>query len=98
MLPAKSFGDKPLEHKSREQLSHLKRAISTAEHFGEAGSRPLGIAAVDAVLGGGFAEGALHELSAASPFCFGATAGFALALAARARQSAKETLWIATDF
>lgn len=93
MLPAKA-----LEHKSLEQLSHLKRAISTAEHFGEAGSRSFGIATIDAALGGGLAEGALHELAAATPFCFGATAGFALALAALARAPARETLWIATDF
>ena len=89
MLPAQRL---------EQQLSQLKRAISTAEHFGEAGSRPLGIAPIDAMLGGGLAAGALHEFSPASPFCFGATAGFALALATLAPQSAKETLWIATDF
>jgi len=76
MLPANSL---------EQQLSQLKRVISTAEHFGEAGSRSLGIPPIDATLGGGLAEGALHEFSPASPFCFGATAGFALALAALAR-------------
>ena len=40
---------------------------------------------------------ALHEMSA-PPLHLGAAAGFALALAALAREGAKETLWIATDF
>ena len=89
MLPAK-----PLE----QQLSRLKRVISSAEHFGDVASRPLGVAPLDAALGGGLAGGALHELSAANALHVGTTAGFALALAARAREPQKETLWIATDF
>jgi len=89
MLPAK-----PLE----QQLRRLKGAIATAEQFGAAAARPLGIAAIDAALGGGLAGGALHELAAVAPFHCGATAGFALALAALSRETRKETLWIATDF
>jgi protein ImuA len=89
MLPAK-----PLE----QQLSRLKRTISSAEHFGETASHPLGVTAIDAALGGGLAGGALHELSATTALHVGATAGFALALAALARAPQKETLWITTDF
>jgi len=81
-----------------EQLSRLKRAISSVEHFGDARPRPLGVAPIDAALGGGLAQGALHELSAATALHVGAAAGFALALAALAREPHKETLWIATDF
>jgi protein ImuA len=89
MLPAE-----PME----QHLSRLKRAISTVEDFGDAQSCPLGIAAIDAALGGGLVHGALHELSAATALHVGTAAGFALALAALAREPHKETLWIATDF
>ncbi|MBX9844646.1 MAG: DNA repair protein [Xanthobacteraceae bacterium] len=54
--------------------------------------------AVDAVLGGGLACGALHELAPAAPFQFGAAGGFAAAVAARASLPRGEVLWIATDF
>jgi protein ImuA len=81
-----------------QQLARLRRDIAAAEHFGEAAARPLGVAAIDAALGGGLAGGALHELSAATALHLGAAAGFALALAALTREPHKETLWIATDF
>jgi protein ImuA len=88
MLPAGSM---------EQHLSRLRRAISAAENFSEtAPPRALGVAAVDAALGGGLACGTLHELSA-TPLHLGAAAGFALALAALAREPG-ETLWIATDF
>jgi len=81
-----------------QHLSRLRRAISAAESFDETvPPRALGVAAIDAALGGGLACGTLHELSA-TPLHLGAAAGFALALAALSRESAKETLWIATDF
>jgi protein ImuA len=81
-----------------QHLSRLRRTISTAESFDETvPPRALGVAAVDAALGGGLACGTLHELSAA-PLHLGSAAGFALALGALSRERAKETLWIATDF
>jgi protein ImuA len=55
-------------------------------------------APIDAALGGGLACGALHELAPAAPFQFGATSGFAVAVAARATDTRGEVLWIATDF
>jgi protein ImuA len=92
MLPAE-----PME----QHLSRLRRVIAQSEAQGlpEAERRiALGVPAIDATLGGGFAGGALHEVSAAQPLHFGAAAGFALALAARGRERHKQTLWIATDF
>jgi protein ImuA len=59
-------------------------------------------APIDAVLGGGLACGALHELAPAAPFQLVATSGFAAAVAARASGNAGtrggEVLWITTDF
>src|SRR6185295_10441838 len=81
-----------------QHVSRLRRAIAPSETLSEeARSLALGIAAVDAALGGGLACAALHELSAA-PVHLGAAAGFALALAARSPETAKHALWIATDF
>jgi protein ImuA len=92
MLPAE-----PME----QHLSRLRRVIAEGEAHGLAEKErrlALGIAAIDTVLGGGLAGAALHEVSAALPLHFGAAAGFALALAACAREPRKQTLWIATDF
>jgi protein ImuA len=92
MLPAK-----PME----QPLRRLRRIIAESETQGMAETErriALGVAAIDTTLGGGFAGAALHEMSAALPLHFGAAAGFALALAARARARNKQALWIATDF
>lgn len=81
-----------------EQLSRLRRAVAPNQALSEeARSLALGVAAVDAALGGGLACAALHELSAA-PIHLGAAAGFALALAALSPEKGKHALWIATDF
>src|SRR3954454_5929633 len=81
-----------------EQLSRLRRTIAKSEALPEE-VRPLalGVAEVDATLGGGLSRAALHELSATS-LHLGAAAGFALTLASLASENAKQTLWIATDF
>jgi protein ImuA len=52
---------------------------------------------IDAVLGGGLARGALHELAPAAPLHLAAASGFAAALAVRAFKSGGDVLWIATD-
>jgi protein ImuA len=57
------------------------------------GALPLGIAAIDAALGGGLARGALHEIAAAGEPHVAATAGFALGLA----PSGARLVWIAED-
>jgi protein ImuA len=53
---------------------------------------PLGVAAIDTVLGGGLARGALHEIAAAGEAHVAAAAGFAVGVAARGR-----LVWIAED-
>jgi protein ImuA len=55
-----------------------------------------GIATVDAVLGGGFAGGALHDFAVAHETDIGAATGFLLALAARSPRVAC-VVWIAED-
>ncbi len=62
----------------RQRLQALQKPAGIAD-----GPRvlPLGIAAIDAALGGGFARGALHEIAAASEAHLAAAAGFALGLA-----------------
>jgi protein ImuA len=89
MLPAE-----PME----QHLSRLRRAIATSEALPEE-VRPLtlGVPEIDATLGRGLTRAALHELSATA-LHLGAAAGFALTLASRASEKAKQTLWIATDF
>ena len=54
---------------------------------------PLGMASVDATLGGGLARGALHEIAAVNEAHLAAATGFTLGLAACARN----LLWIAED-
>jgi protein ImuA len=90
MLPAE-----PME----QHLARLRRAIATSGDalVDEARSLALGVADVDAALGGGLPGAALHELSASAPVHLGAAAGFALALAALSPK-AQHVLWIATDF
>ena len=61
--------------------------------------RMVGLAApIDAVLGGGLACGALHELAPTAPMYLGAASGFWLAVAVRASGRRGQVLWIATDF
>jgi len=81
-----------------EQLSRLRRAIAKSEALPEeTRSLALGVPAIDAALGGGLPDAALHEVSA-TPLHLGAAAGFTLALASLTQERARETLWIATDF
>jgi protein ImuA len=55
---------------------------------------PLGVPAVDTVLGGGLLRGALHEIAASSEAHVAAATGFALEVATRA---AKSLLWVSED-
>src|SRR5262245_55728748 len=81
-----------------QRLARLRREIARTEALPEAArSRPLGVADVDAALGGGLPCAALHEVSAHAVH-LGAASGFALILAALAREPGKETLWVTTDF
>ena len=58
----------------------------------------LGLPAIDTVLQGGLAAASLHEIAPAAAGDLGAAAGFACALAARAGDDGRDTLWIRTDF
>lgn len=75
-------------HHADEILLALRRRVAAMEAQGA--GRPagrglaLGIGALDRMLGGGFALGALHEITPAAPSDFGAAVSFALALLARA--------------
>lgn len=75
-------------HHADETLHALRRRVAAIEAQGA--GRPagkglaLGIGALDRMLGGGFALGALHEITPAAPTHFGAAVSFALALLARA--------------
>jgi len=85
-------------------LKALRRTMRLAQEGREAGPAreeghlALDIAALDGVLKGGFARGALHEIAPSGPLHMGAAAGFALALAGLAQQGRRETLWIQQDF
>jgi protein ImuA len=74
----------------RQTLAMLQRA-SGLEEAAEPVS--LGIAPIDATLGGGFAVGALHEIAAAGEPHLAAATGFALALARRRGA----VVWVAED-
>jgi protein ImuA len=74
----------------RQTLAALERPCGLEE---TAKPVSLGIAPIDAVLGGGFAVGTLHEIAAASEPHLAASSGFALTLAKRRGAVA----WIAED-
>jgi protein ImuA len=84
-------------------LGALRREIAAIEGtrvaLEERRVLPFGIAAIDAVLSGGLAGGAVHEVGAATGHR-GTAFGFALALAARAHQArrADDVLWVETSF
>jgi protein ImuA len=84
-------------------ISHLRQVVAEIEGSDlsalETGVRilPFGAEPVDTALGGGLALGSLHELAPVTGMHFGAAAGLALALAARA-DPRKHTLWIQPDF
>src|SRR5215207_3249140 len=59
---------------------------------------PLGAAGVDAVLKGGIALGAMHEVFAGSGGQAASATGFALALTRRITQGKRFVLWIRQDF
>jgi protein ImuA len=60
------------------------------------GTLPLGISAIDTILGGGLMRGALHEIAAPSEAHLTTAAGFALGLATLSALSPR-LFWIAED-
>ena len=77
----------------RQRLLALQRAPGI-EH--SPGTLPLHISAIDAVLGGGFIRGALHEIAAVGEAHLPAAAGFALVVARRSAPSPR-LFWITGD-
>jgi protein ImuA len=61
----------------RQRLQTLQRSAGIE---GDHGALPLGVAAIDAALGGGLARGALHEIAAPSEAHLAAATGFVLGL------------------
>ncbi len=83
-----------------EALTRLRQSMENIQHYQhDKAPIPLGLSRADALLGGGLAPGALHEISPAAPVHLGAAFGFALALAALARKEnlGREILFIQTD-
>jgi len=86
------------------RLSALRRQIAAIEGMRsvleDRKILPLGVAGIDAALGGGLASGALHELQPETSLHLGAAFGFALALARGAQRMcpAGDVLWIETAF
>jgi protein ImuA len=81
----------------RQRLQALQKPAGID---GDAGVLPLGLGAVDDVLGGGLARGALHEIAAPSEAHFAAATGFALGLACSSSlcaRGSKSILWVAED-
>jgi protein ImuA len=87
-------------------LAPLRQALASIEpHSGfplgaEEAALPLGLPAVDALLAGGLALRALHEVVPGAAAHLGASFGFALAIAAQAVRHAHApyALWIETDY
>lgn len=82
----------------RQRLQALQKATGLVPGAAEAQEAqeaivPFGIATLDAALGGGLARGALHEIAAPGEAHLATATGFALGLAAGARN----LLWIAED-
>jgi protein ImuA len=76
----------------RQRLQALQRPPGLED---DPGRVALGVPAIDDVLGGGLARGALHEIAAASEAHVPSAAGFAAALTARAKP--RHIVWIAED-
>lgn len=85
----------PLRADTLRQLRQTVAQVDTASQpFAAKSPLTLGVAPIDAMLGGGLAFGALHEVAPALPIDNGAATGFALALAARCQGS---VLWLQSD-
>src|ERR1700757_4893142 len=91
-MPA-AFPDRALDQLRREVAK-----IDPALPLEQKGGLRLGVPALDGMLQGGLAFGALHELAPAGPFQLGAASGFAFALAALAAADGRQMLCIETDF
>ena len=74
----------------RQQLKALQKPAGLENG---PGALPFGIAAIDEVLGGGLARGALHEIAAPAEAHIAAATGFTLGLI----PASSDVLWVAED-
>ncbi|HEY4140580.1 MAG TPA: DNA repair protein [Pseudolabrys sp.] len=74
----------------RQQLKALQKPAGLEDSLG---ALPLGIAAIDDVLGGGLARGALHEIAAPAEAHLAAATAFTLGL----MPASTRVLWVAED-
>jgi len=81
-----------MDEQLRQRLLTLQKIPGMV---GRPGLLPLGIPAIDKVLGGGLTRGALHEIAAAGEIHLPAAAGFALGLAVSA--PLPRLFWITED-
>jgi len=80
-----------------EQLRQRLLALQKGSGITDSpGTLPLGIAAIDTILGGGLMRGALHEIAAPGEAHCTAAAGFALGLTALGDKR-KSLFWISED-
>ena len=77
----------------RQRLQALQKAPGIE---GRPNALPFGIPAIDTMLGGGRARGALHEIAATGEAHLPVAAGFALAVAKRAAPSPR-LFWVSED-
>ena len=77
----------------RQRLQALQKAPGIE---GRPGALPFGIPAIDTILDGGLARGALHEMAATGEAHLPAAAGFALAVAKRTAPSPR-LFWVSED-
>ncbi|MBV8752474.1 MAG: DNA repair protein [Hyphomicrobiales bacterium] len=80
----------------REVLCALKHSLRAFEPDLDYGVIPVGIGAIDQVLGGGLARAALHEVAAAGESAITAATQFVLGLAAHSEEQ-RAVLWIVED-
>jgi protein ImuA len=73
-------------------VADLRRTLAPSLHPADERRQPLGVAAIDHVLGGGLALGAVHELCPARALDHGAAAGFAAALAGRSHGISQQSI------
>lgn len=92
-------------HLAAEDLGSLRRTIAAIEAGSARDPRkaprlsvPLGIASVDATLGGGLNCETVHEIVPAAAGDLSAATGFALAIAARAGKPRRFVLYVQHDF
>jgi protein ImuA len=80
-------------------ITELRRLLALQQRPGlenRSGTLPLGIPAIDEVLGGGLLRGALHEIAAPGEPHIAAAAGFALGLAGH-HGKRRTVVWIAEE-